>query len=64
VAVKRLIPFTTHGKIDPFNVAQFALQSFWKPFRKNKAALLFNIGFTVLSAATILLTDWSGPTKE
>jgi hypothetical protein len=26
-AVKPVIPFTMHGKIDPFNIAQFALQS-------------------------------------
>ena len=64
VAVRSLIRFTTHGKIDPFNIAQFALQSFWKPFRKNKTALLFNIGFTVVSAATVLLNDWNGPTKR
>ena len=64
VAVKPLIPFTTHGKIDPFNIAQFALQSFWKPFRKNKTALLFNIAFTAVAGATVLLTDWNGRTKK
>jgi len=64
VAVKSLIPFTTHGKIDAFNIAQFAFQSFWKPFRKNKTAMLFNIGFTVVTAAAVLLTDWNGPTKR
>ncbi|WP_345949235.1 hypothetical protein ABDD95_20525 [Mucilaginibacter sp. PAMB04274] len=62
-AVKPVIPFTTHGKIDPFNIAQFALQSFWKPFRKDKKALLFNLGFTALAGAVVLLTDWHGRTK-
>ncbi len=64
VAVKPLIPFPVHGKIDPFNVGQFALQSFLKPFKKDKKALIFNIGFTALAGLTVLLTDWNGPTKK
>ena len=63
VAIKPLIPFPTHGKIDPFNVAQFALQSGLKAFRRDKKALLFNVGFTALAGITVLLTDWNGPTK-
>ncbi len=63
VAVKPLIPFPVHGKIDPFNVGQFALQSFFKPFREDKKALIFNIGFTALAGITVLLTDWDGPVK-
>lgn len=63
VAVKPLIPFPVHGKIDPFNIGQFALQTFLKPFRKDKQAQLFNICFTVLAGITVLLTDWNGPTK-
>ena len=62
-AVKPIIPFTTHGKIDPFNIAQFALQSFWKPFRRDKKALLFNLGFTFAAGTIVLLTDWHGRTK-
>lgn len=62
-AVKPVIPFTTHGKIDPFNVAQFALQSLWKPLRKQKGAWAFNIGFTLLAGGLVLLTDWHGATK-
>lgn len=63
VAVKPLISFTTHGKIDPFNIAQFALQTTLKPFRKDKKAMLFNIGFTAISGITVLLTNWHGRTK-
>jgi hypothetical protein len=62
-AVKPLIPFTTHGKIDPFNVGQFALQSLLPAFRKDKKALWFNIGFTALAGFTVLLTDWKGRTQ-
>ncbi len=63
-AVKGLIPFRTHGKIDPYNVAQFALQSFFKPFRKGRKELIFNIAFTALAGATVLLTDWNGRTEK
>jgi hypothetical protein len=58
IAVKGLIPFKTHGKIDPFNIGQFAIQSFFKPFHKDKKTLIFNIAFTALAGLTVLLTDW------
>ncbi|WP_442591377.1 hypothetical protein ACSBL2_09125 [Pedobacter sp. AW31-3R] len=64
VAVKGLIPFKTHGKIDPFNVAQFALQSLAPAFRKNRKELWFNLAFTAIAGATVLLTDWNGRTKK
>lgn len=57
-AVKKLIPFTIHGKIDPFNVGQFALQTALKPFREDKKAMIFNLAFTAIAGATVLLTDW------
>lgn len=63
LTVKPLIPFPIHGKIDPFNIAQFALQTALKAFRKDRNALLFNIGFTAVAGLTVLLTDWQGPTK-
>ncbi|RYY06156.1 MAG: hypothetical protein EOP43_07105 [Sphingobacteriaceae bacterium] len=62
-ALKPLIPFPVHGKIDPFNVGQFALQTFLKSFRKDKKAMIFNIGFTAIAGITVLLTDWNGRTK-
>ena len=63
VAIKPMIPFPVHGKIDPVNVGQFALQTFLKPFRDDRRAKLFNLGFTALAGLTVLLTDWNGPTK-
>ena len=63
-AIKPLIPFSVHGKIDPFNVAQFATQTFWKPFRKNKGAQAFNILFTLAAGTIVAFTDWNGPTKK
>lgn len=64
VALKPLIPFAVHGKIDPFNVSQFALQSFTKSFRKDKRALLFNIAFTLIAGSVVALTDWNGKTES
>ncbi|MEO3407546.1 hypothetical protein AAFN85_26750 [Mucilaginibacter sp. CAU 1740] len=58
VAIKRLIPIETHGKIDPFNVAQFALQTFLKPFHKTKKELIFNVAFTAIAGLTVLLTNY------
>lgn len=58
VAVKGVIPFKIHGKIDPFNVAQFAIQSFFLPFRAGKKELVFNVAFTALAGLTVLLTKW------
>ena len=57
-AVKPIIPFEVHGKIDPFNVAQFAGQTFTKPFKKDKKARAFNIAFTAIAGALVLFTDW------
>jgi hypothetical protein len=57
-SIKGLIPFETHGKIDPFNVAQFAVQSLLPAFRKNRKELVFNIAFTALAGLTVLLTDF------
>ena len=63
-SLKPLIPFSVHGKIDPVNMAQFAVQTFFKPFQKDRSARLFNIGFTVLTGISVLLTDWNGRTKR
>ena len=60
LAVKGLIPFKTHGKIDPINVAQFAAQSFLPAFRKNRKELIFNIAITAVAGLAVLLTDWKG----
>lgn len=58
LAIKGIIPFKTHGKIDCVNVAQFAAQSLLPTVKKDKKALAFNIAFTALAGLTVLLTDW------
>ena len=57
-ALKPLIPIKTHGRIDPINVAGFAVQTLLKSFRRSKKATLFNIAFTAVAGLTVLLTDW------
>jgi hypothetical protein len=64
VAIKPLIPFPVHGKIDPYNIGQFALQTALPAFRRDKPALFFNLCFTAAAGLTVLLTDWHGPTKH
>lgn len=61
-AVVPLIPFRTHGKIDPFNVLNFGAHSLLPAFREDKRAQLFNAVFTAIAGATVALTDWDGPT--
>lgn len=64
-ALKPLIPIRTHGKIDPFNVAAFALQTFATAFRRNKKAAAFNLAFTAVTGLLVLMTDWKkGHTKS
>ena len=58
IAVKGLIPFKTHGRIDPFNIAQFALQTFFRPFHNTGKTLIFNVAFTAIAGLTVLMTDW------
>lgn len=57
-AIKPLIPFQTHYKIDYGNVAGLALLTLHKSIRKDKKALLFHSLFVALAAANVLLTDW------
>lgn len=63
LAIKGIIPFKTHRKIDPFNIAQFALQSLLPAFRKSKKELIFNIAFTCVAGATVLFTNWNRKTQ-
>jgi hypothetical protein len=58
VAVKRLISYNNHHKIDGANVALLALLTAHKSIRKNKRVLTFHVGFVALAAINVLLTDW------
>ncbi len=63
LALKGMIPFKTHRKIDTFNIAQFAMQSLLPMFRKHRKELLFNIAFTGIAGLSVLLTDWKKQKK-
>ena len=58
--VRPIIPFKTHGVIDRLNIAQFAIQTSFKPFRKDKKAMIFNIAFTLIAATVVTFTNWKG----
>jgi len=57
-AIKGVIPFKTHYKIDYGNLAGLALLTLYKGIRKDKKALAFHAAFVALAAANVLLTDW------
>ncbi|GAA4327346.1 hypothetical protein GCM10023149_30700 [Mucilaginibacter gynuensis] len=64
LSLKGIIPMETHGRIDPFNIAQFALQTFYKRVRRNRSSLIFNIAFTALAGITVLLTNYDAKTSR
>ncbi|WP_129715263.1 hypothetical protein [Pedobacter sp. SYP-B3415] len=63
-AVKSIIPFRVHGRVDRFNLAHFAIQNLFPPFRRHRKELLFNTAVTLAAGLTILLTDWNGRTTK
>lgn len=63
LALRPLIPLRTHARVDPLKVAFYALQTFTKPFRRQKKAMLFNVIFTTLAAASVLLANWNAQDK-
>jgi hypothetical protein len=58
VAVKPEISYETHHKIDVANVAILAASTLYDGIRKDKRAVAFHLGFVVLAAINVLLTDW------
>jgi hypothetical protein len=58
LAVKKVIPYQTHYRIDVANVALLALLTLHKSIRSDKRALRFHLGLVSLAALNILITDW------
>jgi hypothetical protein len=56
--IKPVISLQTHKKVDYANIALFAIAGLLKPVMKDKKALAFHAGVTVMAAANVLLTDW------
>lgn len=58
LAVKPIISFSRHKRIDIDHLAALFLLSFYKKVRRHKPALLFNSAMLASGIVTVLLTDW------
>ena len=54
---------TTHFTIDCANVAAMALTTLYKPIKKDKRALAFNLTMVALAVVNVALTDWDAPSS-
>jgi hypothetical protein len=63
-ALKPLIPFRIHKKIDMVNLSGLALLGAYKGIHKHKPTLLFHAGMTVLGITTVLLTNWDNQSNN
>jgi hypothetical protein len=59
LAVKKVIPYKTHYRIDVGNVGLLALLTLHKSIRNDKRALRFHLGLVALAMLNILITDWN-----
>lgn len=57
-ALKPLIPMSVHQKIDFGNLGLLALLHCYPRIKRNRPVSFFNLGMTILGAATVLLTNW------
>ncbi|GAB3255794.1 FAD-dependent oxidoreductase [Larkinella harenae] len=64
VALKRVIPFEDHQKIDAAFLAGLSLLTFAKFIRNDKASLGFHLGFLGTAVANYLLTDYKGSKQK
>ena len=58
LGIKHYIPYKLHRKIDIDTIGLLALTTLYKPIRKDKRAVAFNISMIVAGIVTVLLTDW------
>jgi hypothetical protein len=64
LALKRVIPFGLHRKMDKENVSALALATLYPLLHMNKRALYFHIGIIAAAMLTIALTDWEANTES
>jgi len=57
-AIKPLLSFLMHRKIDVVNLCGLALFSAYKGVAKRKPTLAAHLGLIALGVTTVLLTDW------
>lgn len=63
-AIKPLIPFGVHKKIDLVNLSGLAMLSAYRGIHRHKPTLLFHVGMTALGVTTVLLTNWNSKSKS
>jgi hypothetical protein len=61
VAVKQVIPFRLHKKIDVAILATLLVETWYDRIRKDKRAVLFHTSMLAAGITTVLLTDWRKP---
>ncbi len=62
LGIKPVISLKTHRAADCANIALLAASALYKPVRKDKRAVLFNITMASAALITVLLTDWDAET--
>lgn len=60
VGIKNVMSMKTHRKMDIATLSTLAMMTFAKPFRKDKKALCFHLGFLALVTTQFILTDFEG----
>jgi len=58
VAVKKVIPFNFHKKIDVAILAALLMETSYDKIRKDKHAVLFHASMLAAGVITVLFTDW------
>jgi len=58
VALFPLIPMRVHKLIDVANLSGMAVLTGYQGVRKNRKALVFNLGMVALGITSVLLTQW------
>ncbi len=62
LGIKPVIPFKTHRAIDCANIALLAASTLYKPVRKDKRAVLFNLTMASAALLTVVFTEWDAET--
>jgi hypothetical protein len=58
VAVKQIIPFHFHKRLDIDTLAALSVEILYNKIRKDKRAVIFHTSLLAAGIITVLLTDW------
>ena len=59
LGINKSIPFKVHKQLDVANTEALLLATLYKPIRKEKKALYFNISMIAAASVVIALTNWN-----